>query len=64
MLEIITIPNPILYRKSVEITDLDFAIGLGEEMLKAMEKYGGCGLSAPQIGQNVNLFVLSKMAQH
>jgi peptide deformylase len=57
-LEIIKIPNPILKEKSVDIEmGIDLS-GLIDDMFEINQKFSGVGLAAPQIGQNINLFLI------
>ena len=60
MLKIITIPDPILRKKSVKITDVfDVKIQkLIPQMFETMIKGDGVGLAAPQIGLNIRLIVV------
>jgi len=55
---ILTFPNPLLYRKSREVAELNGALArLVEEMLETMYEAPGIGLAAPQIGENIRLIV-------
>ena len=59
MLEIVTYPNPILEKKSLPIknpTALEIK-QLITEMTKVMRAHDGLGLAAPQVGQNLRLFL-------
>jgi peptide deformylase len=59
MLEIITFPNPILKQKCRPVnnpTDLEIK-QLITKMTTAMRAHDGLGLAAPQIGQNIQLFL-------
>ncbi|MBU0721948.1 peptide deformylase [Patescibacteria group bacterium] len=63
ILKIITQPNPILRKKSVEIslekiTSRELR-GLISSMAKTMVKANGRGLAAPQIGKNIRLVVIN-----
>ena len=63
ILKIITIPNPILRKKSKEINfkeinTRDFA-KLVSAMGKTMIKTDGAGLAAPQIGKSIRLAVIN-----
>lgn len=59
-LKIITEPNPILRKKSTKITDITPEIQrLILDMAKTFKKTKGLGLSAPQIGQNIRLVLVS-----
>lgn len=63
ILKILTQPNPILRKKSVEI-NLEKAKGrewrgLISSMAKTMVKTDGVGLAAPQIGKNIRLVVIN-----
>lgn len=60
MLEIIINPNPILRKKSQNVTDIlsDKIQKLIPEMIETMKIKDGVGLAAPQIGQNIRLLVV------
>lgn len=62
-LKIITNPNPILRKKSVEIdlgkVDSREFKSLISAMTKTMVKTDGVGLAAPQIGKNIRLAVIN-----
>lgn len=63
ILKILTQPNPILRKKSVEInlekiTSRELS-GLISSMAKTMAKTDGVGLAAPQIGKNIRLAVIN-----
>jgi len=63
ILKIITQPNPILRKKSAEIsseviTSREFK-KLVSSMTKTMVKTDGVGLAAPQIGKNIRLAVIN-----
>jgi len=63
ILKIITQPNPILRKKSAEIslekiTSRELR-GLISSMAKTMVKADGVGLAAPQIGKNIRLAVIN-----
>ena len=61
LLPIITNPNPILYKKSVEIKQVQAKQfqRLCLDMAKTMKEKDGVGLAAPQIGQNIRLIVIN-----
>lgn len=61
MLKILTHPNPILRKKSLPVADVLSAKiqKLIPEMIKTMLGSDGVGLSAPQIGENIRLIVIS-----
>jgi len=55
---ILTFPNPLLYKKSREVKELnDAVVRLVEDMLETMYQAPGIGLAAPQIGENLRLIV-------
>ncbi len=55
---ILTFPNPLLYKKSEEVREIDGTlVQLVEEMLETMYQAPGIGLAAPQIGENIRLIV-------
>ncbi len=63
ILKILTAPNPLLRKKSVEI-DLKKISGrelksLVAAMAKTMVKTDGVGLAAPQIGKNIRLVLIN-----
>ncbi|OGY50728.1 MAG: peptide deformylase [Candidatus Buchananbacteria bacterium RIFCSPHIGHO2_02_FULL_40_13] len=60
MLKIITLPNPILRKKSQPVIDVlnEKIQELIPAMVTAMKANDGVGLAAPQIGQNQRLFVI------
>ncbi len=61
ILPIITNPNPILRKKSVEIKQIqakEFQ-QLCLDMAKTMQEKDGVGLAAPQVGQNIRLIVIN-----
>ncbi len=56
--EILTFPNPILYKRSREIKEVNGKlVKLVDDMLETMYKAPGIGLAAPQIGENIRLIV-------
>ena len=58
-MKIITLPNPILKKKSNPIDKVDNKIKkLMDEMLNIMYKAPGIGLAAPQIGINKRIIVM------
>lgn len=63
ILKIITQPNPILRKKSVEINFAEITSrkfkSLISSMAKTMVKTAGVGLAAPQIGRNIRLAVIN-----
>jgi peptide deformylase len=62
-LKIITNPNPILRKKSVEINEKDISSQKIKELYLDMEeimlKGDGIGLAAPQVGKNIRLCVIN-----
>jgi len=51
--------NPVLRKKSVEVTDVNDGIHeLAEEMFKTMYKEKGVGLAAEQVGRTERMFVI------
>jgi peptide deformylase len=59
LLEIITLPNPILRRKAHKVTDfgVDFRV-LVENMIDTMRDAPGVGLAAPQVAISLRLIVV------
>jgi peptide deformylase len=59
LLEIITLPNPILRRKAHKVTDFgsDFRL-LVDNMIETMREAPGVGLAAPQIASSLRLIVV------
>lgn len=64
MLPIITHPAPRLRERSQEISPADTATlsPLIDDMITTMYQDDGIGLAAPQVGQNIRLFVVGKEA--
>ncbi len=59
ILKIIEYGNPILRQKSKEVTKISKKIkNLIMDMLDTMYHYNGVGLAAPQIGENLRIFVI------
>ncbi|MFA6422561.1 MAG: peptide deformylase [Candidatus Buchananbacteria bacterium] len=62
MLKIITIPDPILRKKSAQLLIREIKSKeiqeLIPEMIKTMHKSDGVGLAAPQIGKSIRLVVI------
>lgn len=60
MLKIVSIPNPILNKKTVEIKKINSEIlTLIPEMIETCRKANGIGLAAPQIGKSIRLTVIN-----
>ncbi len=61
MLNIITHPNPILRKRSEEVTNLSAASvqTLIDDMIPTMFAADGIGLAAPQIGHNVRIIIVN-----
>lgn len=58
ILPILHYPNPVLRKKCRDIKKVDDHIRqLVDDMIETMHAAPGVGLAAPQIGQNINLFV-------
>lgn len=59
ILPLVKNPDPRLRKKSDLIPQKDIAPlhSFARNMMKAMKKYGGVGLAAPQVGKNIRLFV-------
>lgn len=68
LLEIITNPNKILRKKSVNIKPTEANIKemktLFEDMILTMKEKDGVGLAAPQIGKNIRLIVVNTKDGH
>ncbi len=57
-MKIYTLGHPVLYKKSAVIPDIDKKIvDLAEAMIATMREGKGLGLAAPQIGENLRMFV-------
>ena len=67
-MQIITYPNPILRKKSRDLTQAEISSPeikqLISDMYNLMRKKDGVGLAAPQIGKNINLFVINVETQN
>ncbi|MCJ8329270.1 MAG: peptide deformylase, partial [Lentisphaeria bacterium] len=52
--------NPVLKKKSKEIPSISKDIcTFAERMIVTMDEHDGIGLAAPQVGRNINMFVVS-----
>lgn len=64
LLKIITHPNPILRKKSVDLKKKDINSKETQKLLLDMEKTmyekDGAGLAAPQIGKNIRIVVITE----
>jgi peptide deformylase len=59
-LNVIFYPDPRLKKYSEPVTGFDAPLAeLAERMLQLMRQHRGVGLAAPQVGQNVRLFVMN-----
>lgn len=59
-LKIITYPDSRLRKASVAVTRFDEElVGLAQRMLELMREHKGVGLAAPQVGENIRLFVMN-----
>jgi peptide deformylase len=59
-LKIIQYPDPRLKKLSVEVTAFDDRLkALAARMLELMREEKGVGLAAPQVGENIRLFVMN-----
>lgn len=62
ILDIVTIPNPILRRKARPVTQFDADLQkLIDSMIETMREAPGVGLAAPQIGQPLRLSVIETL---
>ncbi len=60
MLKIVTIPNPILTKKTDLVKKIDQDLfDLVDEMIEACRKANGIGLAAPQIGKSIRLCIIN-----
>jgi peptide deformylase len=61
-LEIVTLPNPILRKKTRSVTRFDADLQkLIDDMVETMRAANGVGLAAPQIGQSLRLAVIETL---
>ncbi|MBF0311998.1 MAG: peptide deformylase [Oligoflexia bacterium] len=59
LLKVYTYPHPVLSKKSLPVTNFDERLKkLAQDMLYTMYKAPGIGLAAPQIGENIRMFVI------
>lgn len=59
-----TYPSQCLLTKSAEVVDFDEKlIATASEMTDLMNKFNGVGLAAPQVGININLFIMRSFEQ-
>lgn len=60
MLKIVTIPDPILNKKTTLVKDFDENLAdLVEDMVETCRDANGIGLAAPQIGQSIRLCIIN-----
>ena len=60
MLKIVTIPNPILNKKTALVKNFDQELlDLVDEMIETCRKVNGIGLAAPQIGKSIRLCIIN-----
>ena len=60
MLKIVTIPNPILNKKTTLVKTIDASlIKLVSDMIESCRKVNGIGLAAPQIGKSIRLCIIN-----
>lgn len=62
VLDIVTLPNPILRQKTRPVTRFDAELqNLIDRMIETMREANGVGLAAPQIGQPLRLAVIESL---
>lgn len=60
VLNILTLPNPVLRQKASDVTRFDASLhALVADMFTTCEAYNGIGLAAPQVGVLQNVLVVS-----
>jgi len=60
MLKIVTIPDPILNKKTALVKNFDPSLAeLVDEMIEACRNANGIGLAAPQIGKSIRLCIIN-----
>jgi len=64
VLDIVTLPNPILRRKMRPVTQFDTDLQtLIDNMIETMREAPGVGLAAPQVGQSLQLSVIETLSK-
>ena len=64
MLKLVYAPDPILKKESLEIPQVDeHHRKLIKEMYEVMYKANGVGLAAPQVGENLRIFIIDAGAR-
>ena len=64
LLDIVTLPNPILRQKTRPVTDFDDELQtLIDNMIETMREANGVGLAAPQIDQPISLTVIEALPE-
>lgn len=59
LLDIVTLPNPVLRRKARKVTEIDADLQLLiDSMIETMREAPGVGLAAPQVGAPIRLVVV------
>lgn len=62
ILEIVTLPNPILRQKTHKVTEFDPDFQkLVDDMIETMRSASGVGLAAPQIGQSLRMAIIESL---
>ncbi len=62
VLDIVTLPDPILRQKTRPVTNFDDELQtLIDNMIETMREANGVGLAAPQIGQSIQLAVIESL---
>jgi len=60
-MKILTHPNPILRKKSTNVEFVDDQIHkFVQDMIKILLSQNGLGLAAPQVGENIKIFIINK----
>ncbi|HEX9503368.1 MAG TPA: peptide deformylase [Patescibacteria group bacterium] len=59
MLKIVTVPDPVLNKKTVLVKNFDQELlDLADEMIETCRKANGIGLAAPQIGKSIRMCII------
>lgn len=64
ILDIVTLPDPVLRQKSAPVTRFDDGLQeLIDAMIPTMRQANGVGLAAPQVGSSINLTIIETLPE-
>ncbi len=63
VLDIVQIGDERLRNKNIDVTNIDDIKNLVVNMLNTLYDSNGCGIAAPQVGENINLFMIEVISK-